>query len=236
VLTLIIAESALETIPESLWTHPAVRKWTKVRRRHPRFVLLDRSYHHAAMKKLEQGEKRGRPDIVHFTMLEALSSPLNKERLLAVYVHSLNDYVVRINPEVRLPRNYSRFVSLMEQLFEFESVPPGLAQKPLLTLKKQTLRQLIGEIKPSYVLALSRIGKPQPLEAAVSNLAKKSRPLVLVGGFPEGHFSNATLKLADEIRCIDPEMLEAWIVVSRVVYEFERALSIPNKRLVTMKR
>jgi len=31
-------------------------------------------------------------------------------------------------------------------------------------------------------------------------------------------------------------MLEAWIVVSRVVYEFERALSIPNKRLVTMKR
>jgi len=230
-LNLIIAESALETIPESLWTHPAVRKWTKAHRRHPRFTLLDRSYHHAAMKKLEQNEKRGRPDIVHFALLEALSSPLNKERLLTVHVHSLNDYVVRINPEVRLPRNYSRFVSLMEQLFELERVPPDPAQKPLLTLKKQTLQQLIGEIKPSDVLALSRIGKPQTLEASISNLTRKSNPLVLVGGFPKGHFSTATLKLADEIACVDPEMLETWTVVSRVVYEFERAVSIPSKRL-----
>jgi len=234
VLTLIITESALETIPKSLWTHSAIRKWAKARRKHPQFMLLDRSYYHAAMKKLEQNERRGRPDILHFALLEALGSPLNKERLLTTYVHTLNDYVIRINPETRLPRNYDRFVSLIEQLFEFRHVPPDPANKPLLTLKKQNLPQLISEIKPSYVLALSRAGKPQTLEASISELAKRSKPAVLVGGFPKGHFSNATLELAHAVTCIDPEMLETWTVVSRVVYEFERALSLPGKRLRIM--
>ncbi|MFB0522870.1 MAG: 16S rRNA methyltransferase [Candidatus Bathyarchaeia archaeon] len=232
-LTLIIAESALETIPENLWTHPAVTKWAKAHRKHPQYVLLDRSYHHAAMKKLGQNEKRGRPDIVHFALLEALGSPLNREGLLTVYVHASNDHVIWVNPEARLPRNYSRFVSLIEQLFEFGKVPPNAAGRPLLTLKKQTLPELIKEIKPSYVLALTTIGKPHTLEASISNLAQKNNPAVLVGGFPKGHFSNATLNLAHEILCMDHEMLETWTVVSRVTYEFERALSLPSKRLKT---
>jgi len=231
VLTLIIAESALETIPESLWTHPSVRKWAKTRRKHPQCVLLDRSYHHVAMMKLTQSEKRGRPDVVHFALLEALGSPLNKAKLLTVYVHTLNDYVIWINPEARLPRNYSRFVSLIEQLFEFGRAPLNPADKPLLTLKKQVLPELIREIKPSYVLALSRLGKRQTLETSISKLAAQNMPAVLIGGFPKGHFSNATLKLADEITCVDSEMLETWTIVSRVVYEFERALSLPKKRL-----
>jgi len=234
-LTLVIAESALETIPESLWTHPAVRKRAKLRRTHPQHVLLDRSYHHAAMRRLEQGEKRGRPDIVHFALLEALGSPLNKEGLLQVYVHTLNDYVILVNSETRLPRNYDRFVSLMEQLFERGRIPPQEAKKPLLALKHQTLTQLIRKVEPSALLALSRLGKPQPLELAISGLAKKNKPAILVGGFPRGHFSEATLKLADEVTCIDSEMLETWTVVSRVVYEFERVLSLPKKRIEIMK-
>ena len=232
-LTLVIAESALETIPESLWTHPAITKWAKAHRKHPQHVLLDRSYHHASMKKLEQNEKRGRPDIVHFALLEALGSPLNREGLLTIYVHTLNNYVIWANPEARLPRNYSRCVSLIEQLFEFRQVPPNATGRPLLTLKKQTLTQLIKEIKPSYVLALSTIGKPQTLEASISKIAKKNKPAVLVGGFPKGHFSEATLKLADEVARIDFQMLETWTVVSRAIYEFERASSLPKKRIDT---
>lgn len=230
-LTLVIAESALETIPENLWTHPTITKWAKAHRKHPQHVLLDRSYHHAAMKKLEQNEKRGRPDITHFALLEALGSPLNRERLLTVYVHTFNDQTIWVNPEARLPRNYSRFVSLMEQLFEFGKVPPNVAMRSLLTLKKQTLPQLIEKIKPSYVLALTTIGKPHTLEASISKLAKENNPTVLVGGFPKGHFSDTALDLAHEIICIDHEMLETWTVVSRVTYDFERALSLPSKRL-----
>jgi len=230
-LTLVLAESALETTPKQLWNNPVVQRYAKSRRKHPRLVILDRSYHHSAMKTLRLGEKRGRPDIVHFALLEALGSPLNKEKRLTAYVHTINDFVISVNPETRLPRNCNRFVSLMEQLFEFERIPPEDAATPLLLLKQQSLTQLMREIQPSYVLALSRLGTPRTLEATVSRLIVEKRPAVLVGGFPHGHFSKPTVKLADEVVCIDREMLETWIVVSRVIYEFERALSLPQRRL-----
>lgn len=231
-LTLILAESALETIPERLWTRRSIQRYAKQHQKSPQFVLLDRSYHHAAMRGLEHGEKRGRPDIVHFALLEALGSPLNKEGLLNVYVHTIDDHVITVDSVSRLPRNYNRFVNLIEQLFEYEKIPPQPTEKALLTLKRQTLPQLIREIKPSYVLAFSRIGKPQTLEEAVSKISgEKNRPTVIVGGFPHGHFSETTTKLANSIVSIDSEMMEAWTITSRIIYEFERAISLPKKRL-----
>jgi len=230
-LTLILAESALETIPERLWTYRSIQRYAKLRRKSPEFIVLDRSYHHAAMKRLEQSEKRGRPDIVHFALLEALGSPLNKEGLLRVYVHTISDCVITVDPATRLPRNYNRFVSLVEQLFKYEKIPPQSTEKALLTKKRQTMSQLISEIKPSYLLAFSRIGKPCTLEEIVSKIPLESRPVVVVGGFPHGHFSETTAKLTDDIVSIDSDMLETWTVTSRIIYEFERAISLPKKRL-----
>lgn len=182
------------------------------------------------MKTLEEGEKRGRPDIIHFALLEALGAPLNKEGLLQTYVHTIHDYVIALNPEARLPRNYLRFVGLVEQLFESERVPhTGSA---LLRLERKTLPQLLREIKSDHVTAFSRKGKYQLLEEAVSRLSGKERPAVVIGGFPHGHFSETTIRLAKEVICIDPEMLEAWTVTSRVIYEYERATSFSTKRLM----
>lgn len=229
-LTLILAEAALETIPEQLWSQPSIRRYFKLRGKHPRFVVLDRSYHHRAMKSLEQSAKRGRPDIAHFALLEALGSPLNKEGLLQVYVHTFNDYIITVNTETRLPRNYDRFVSLIEQLFEYGRVPPQQSPTALLTLEQKTLVQLIREVTPSYVLAFTRAGKPCTLEEAISKISNEKRPVVVVGGFPSGHFSETTLKLANETVCIDPDMLETWTVTSRAIYEYERTISLSKKR------
>lgn len=230
-LTLILTESALETIPKKIWAHPAVKRHAKKRRKPPQFLLLDRSYHHAAMKMLEHSKKRGRPDIIHFALLEALGSPLNREGLLQVFVHTINNKVIAVNSSTRLPRNYNRFVSLMEQLFQFGKVPPQPAEQALLTLKHQTLPELIQETKQSHVLALTRIGKPKTLEETVSNILNKKKVTVLIGGFPAGHFSEKTMRLADEAVCIDPEMLETWTVMSRIIYEYERQISIAKKRI-----
>jgi len=228
-LTLILAESALETVPKSLWKHPSVMRHTEKHRKSPDLFLLDRSYHHSAMKALKDSEKRGRPDIVHFALLEALGSPLNKEGLLQVYVHTFSDHVITIAPETRLPRNYNRFAGLMEQLFEFKKIPP--TGRPLLTVKKQRLPQLLQTLKPTYVLAFSRKGRTTTLEDAVWKLSNKKKPVAIVGGFPHGHFSEKTSKLADAIVAIDPEMLETWTITSRLIYEYERAIALPRKRL-----
>lgn len=228
-LIFVLAESALETIPKDLWRHPAVRRHSKKRKKHPRFLLLDRSYHHAAMKTLPKNEKRGRPDIVHFALLEALGSPLNKERLLEVYVHTINDNVIIVKPEARLPKNYNRFVGLMEQLFELGRTPPN--GPALLKLEPKTLPQLLREISPTRVVAFSKTGKLRPLGDVVSKLLGGERPAVIIGGFPHGHFSTIAVQLFDEIVCIDLETLETWTVTSRVIYEYERAISLPLKRL-----
>jgi len=228
-LTLILAESALETIPKKLWEHPLIKRYSEKRGKPPEFLLLDRSYHHAVMRTLKGNEKRGRPDIVHFALLEALASPLNKEGLLQVYVHTIHDYVVTVDPQVRLPKNYNRFIGLMEQLFEFGRIPP--TGPPLLTITHQTLSQLLQTIKPTFVLAFTRKGSLYTLEETIAKISDEEKPTVMIGGFPHSHFSSKTLKLADEAVSIDVEMLETWTVTSRVIYEYERALSLPKKRL-----
>jgi rRNA small subunit pseudouridine methyltransferase Nep1 len=229
VLVLVLAEAALETVPEELWSHPAVRRHSKRQRKPPQQLLLDRSLHHQAMKRLDDNLKRGRPDITHFALLEALGSPLNKEGLLQTYIHTCKDYVITVNPATRLPRNYNRFIGLMEQLFSQGKVPSK--GETLLKLEHKTLQTLLAEAEADYILAFSREGKPKTLQDAVSSLQAKRRPAVLVGGFPHGHLSEATIQLADEVVCVDPEMLEAWTVTSRVIYEYERSLSVPSKRL-----
>jgi len=228
-LTLVIAESALETIPRELWEHPLIKKHSRRRGKRPGQMLFDRSYHHQAMKGLKDGLKRGRPDIVHLCLLAALGSPLNKEGLLRVYVHTINDYVIWVAPETRLPKNFNRFVGLMEDLFEHGRVPPS--GEPLLTLQAKALPDLVGELKPSYVVVFDKPGEAKTVEAVASSLAKHERPLAIVGGFPHEGFSERTLSLADEVVCIDREVLDAWIVVSRVIYEYERAVGLPKERL-----
>ncbi len=228
-LILVLAESALETVPEDLWSHPAVRRHSKRQRKPPKHLLLDRSLHHSAMRRLDDNLKRGRPDITHFALLEALGSPLNKEGLLQVIVHTNKDYAITVNPSTRLPRNYNRFIGLMEQLFQLGKVPSE--GEPLLTLEPKTLQQLLTEAKTDYIIAFSREGKPKTLQDTVSSLQAKRRPAVIVGGFPHGHFSETTIQLADEVVCVDSEMLDAWALTSRVIYEYERALSVPRKRL-----
>jgi rRNA small subunit pseudouridine methyltransferase Nep1 len=228
-LILVLAEAALETVPKELWSHPAVRRHSKRQRKPPEQLLLDRSLHHSAMRRLEDNLKRGRPDITHFALLEALGSPLNKEGLLQTHVHTNKDLAITVNPAARLPRNYNRFIGLMEQLFQQGKVPS--TGETLLKLEHKKLQTLLAEAEADYILAFSREGKLKTLQDAVSTLQAKQRPAVIVGGFPHGHFSETTIQLADEVVCVDSEMLEAWTVTSRVIYEYERSLSLSGKRL-----
>lgn len=219
----------METVPQKILKHPSVKRHAKRQRKLPEHLLLDRSLHHAAMLKLENNMKRGRPDITHFVLLELLGSPLNKHGSLQVFIHTRNDYVIKINPKARLPKNYNRFIGLIEQLFQQQKVP--IEGKSLLVLEQKTLPQLLAEIEPDYVLGLSTHGNPKTIETTISGLSSKQNPVVIVGGFAHNHFSKTTEQLVDEMVCVDCEMLETWIIASRLIYEYERSISLPTKRL-----
>jgi len=232
-LTLVIVESSLETIPKEILSYPRIQAYARKLGKKPEFILLDKSYHYDALGKLRDKERRGRPDIVHLTLLEALGSPLNLEGLLQTYVHTRSNYVISVNPKTRLPRNYNRFVGLIEQLFDKKKIPPE--GETLLRLRKGSVLALMRKLKPTHIVGFTSVGKPEPVLKAAKRLSMSERPVALVGGFPRGHYSKHLLELVDDIVCIDPSGLDAWVVTSRIISAYEEAIGLPRRRLRDIK-
>ena len=115
-LTLILAESSLEIIPSELQNHPSVTSYCKRFRKKSNEVLLDNSWHFGAMKGIENEIKRGRPDIIHLTLLSLCTSPAFYENKIKVFVHTVNDKIININNKTRLPKSYHRFQGLIEKV------------------------------------------------------------------------------------------------------------------------
>lgn len=224
-LSLILAESSIELVPNEIAGHPAIVKWAKRKNKDPRQLVLDQSYHHAAILRLgKSGFGRGRPDIAHFSLLVALGSPLNTDNQLNCFVHTCDDHVIEIDPRARLPKNTDRFTSLIEQLYQDSVVPSS--GPPLLKLKKESLKNLLSTIDPDRVVAVTTLGSSKPMEEVAQVLREAKRPVLLVGGFPTGHFSDGTMKLASEKFRVDRRNLEAWTIVGRAVYDYEKAIGI----------
>mgnify|MGYP000070601282 FL=1 len=222
-LYMVLIESSLELVPKEIWGHPAVLKSARRRGKRPGDILLDKSIHYHAMKDLKYSEKRGRPDIVHVSLLNALSSPLNLEGKLRIYIHTIGDYIIFIRPDTRIPRNYMRFVGLLEQLFIKGKVPPN-SSNPLLLIKDMSLEELVSSIGKKLVL-LSETGELVSPDYVVEHVIT-SNGIIGIGGFPHGDFSKRVYGLADEVYAIYPRPLETWIVVSRIIEAYERKLNI----------
>lgn len=119
-ISLVIAESALEMVPPELYGHPAVRSHARrTRGGKSQHMLLDNSWHYAAMKGMQDAARRGRPDLVHLALVTATSAPLYRlRRALEVYVHTADGCVISLGPGVRIPKSYHRFAGLIETLYE----------------------------------------------------------------------------------------------------------------------
>lgn len=235
VLTLVLVEAALQLVPRQIQSHQQIKRYAERRQKNSNEVLLDRAFHHAAMRTLTKrgypfpAEKMGRPDIIHNTLLQVLETPLNWEGRLQTYVHTQDGYLIRINPKIRLPKNYLRFVGLIEQLFTQKKVP--VEGEPLLELEKSTLQKFIRAMAPSTIVGFSTRGTPSLMKDVAERVSRFENPLALIGGFPRGHFTQETSRLVDEMVCVDREPLDAWVVAGRFVYDFEWAIGLAQDRV-----
>lgn len=181
------------------------------------------------MKKLKDGGKRGRPDIVHFALMEALSTPLFIENELRVYVHTVNDKIIAIADNLRIPKSYFRFEGLMTSLFRDKEVKSeeGVV---LMQLADGTLQDLLDSIEPDKVIGLSTVGvqgttaEKAVADNIISSSSSDNNCAFVVGGFPRGHFSESTTKLLNLTYSISDYGLEAHVVIARVLYECEKLL------------
>lgn len=233
-MTLALVESALQLVPPEIQSHPQIKRYAKQRLKEPHEVLLDRSFHHAAMQKLARKrygvpvEKMGRPDIIHNVLLQTLETPLNWEGQLRVFIHTQDGYLISINPKIRLPKNYVRFVGLIEQLFAEKRVPEK--GEPLMQIERDNLRQLARKVQASEVIGFSILGKPTLMRTAAQLASVRKNPLAFVGGFPRGHFIEETRRILGTTFCVDRESLDAWVVAGRFVYDFEWAIGVAQNR------
>jgi len=219
-LSLVIAESALELVPLELQRHNSVTASARKFNKKPSEILLDISWHFAAMKGIKNEIKRGRPDLVHFSLLEACSIPLYYENKMNVFVHTIDDKVIFIGQNVRLPKSYHRFIGLVEKLYGTKEIKED--NNTLLALKNMSFSTLIKKINPEQTIALSSKG----IQSSYQKLAEeiKDNTCLVVGGFSKGQFADKTREYFDKTVSVDKNPLEAHIIISRILYEYEKRI------------
>ncbi len=227
-LHLILADAELETVPREIASHRTFMWQARRRGRRPTELVLDSNLHHAAMRGLKDADRRGRPDIAHICLLLALDSPLNREGLLRLHVHTRHNKLITIDPATRLPPAYNRFIGLMEHLFLAGAAPP---EEPLLRLEDASLKEIIAQIKPTRVVSFSERGEKKLFSELFAGTSKSDDTCVVVGGFPHGDFISNVRELSDAIVCIDSDLLLAPTVATRAIHAYEEVLGIQASRL-----
>lgn len=219
-LSLVIAESALELIPLELQRHSSVIASSRRFNKKSSEILLDVSWHFAAMKGIKNEIKRGRPDLIHFSLLEACSIPLYFENRLDVFVHTIDDKVISVGKNVRLPKSYHRFVGLVEKLYSTKKIVEE--NKLLLEIKNMKFDDLIKKINPAQTIALSSKGIKSSYQKLAAEISDNT--CLVIGGFSKGQFSDKLKDSFDKIVAVDKNPLEAHIIISRVLYEYEKRI------------
>lgn len=226
-ITIILAESSLELIPASMYKHPSVISYSKKFKKDPSNTLLDNSWHFAAMKGIKNELKRGRPDLLHLTLLSICSTPAFYKGNIDLYVHTICNKVIWISNYIRLPKSYHRFQGLMEQLFVEKKIRSSEDDQLLMTMKDSTISQLIYEIKPAQIIGLTTKGQTTTtFERLVGQMTETT--CVIIGGFQKGHFDKQIEDILEEDKsfAIGQSSLEAHVIASRLVYECEKTIFI----------
>ncbi|MEW5759134.1 MAG: 16S rRNA methyltransferase [Candidatus Thermoplasmatota archaeon] len=214
-LTLLLAEAELELVPKEVLNHPCAVAYAKKRGKKGSNILLDSTIHHPALKKLEDGWRRGRPDIVHFFLLISLDSILNYEGKLAIVVHTRENKLIKIDRGTKLPKNYMRFIGLIEQLYQNKYVPNK--ETPLLRIENnRTIGDIIRKLKGRKIL-FSEKGRNENL---CEYFKKYDDVVCIIGGFPEGNFKANLDNLIDDKISLSTHPFPSWTIASEVIVSY----------------
>ncbi len=221
-LIIILAECGIELIPKKIRNHSAVRK--NITSKLYSSQLLDNAIHHSAMINLPNINKRGRPDITHFCLLNALGSSLNKTGNLKIYIHTIHNKIYELNPEIRITKNFNRFKGLMAKLLIDGSIITETSK--LIYPFKGSLKELIDTFENPEKYLFSTKGKliKSYRDLFVEDLSKNY--IAIVGGFQKSSFSSNIHDLSENLISLSQYPLEAWVAINRIITYYELTYGI----------
>lgn len=222
-VSFVFFDSNIETIPPSYSEMPQLKRLATRYRKEAGKMLLDRAIHHPILKSMTDADRRGRPDIVHLSVLSLTDTPLYQSGLVNFALHTVGNMVIVPKSIWRPPRNYNNFLGLFEQLLENKRVPPS--GEPILTAAKGDLADALNLFRPEKVLLFSSRGRLADLRRFFET-ADHEGCVYLIGAYAKGPPRKAVLELADDVISIYPKMLAGWVVASRVIYELERSVKL----------
>lgn len=218
--TVVLEQASLELVPKS---HAKDKSCNLVKGRFgisPEMQILDDNYHHQIVERLPDNLKRGRPDVVHFALLDITSTPAFIEGLVEVYLHTVSNTTIKILPKTRPPRTLQRFCGVMGKILSY-----GNGNEELLfeVWKDESIEHLIDRLNSDKIICLSSEGPRKDLLLLLQKLHTESNRVTwIIGGFPHGHFTDQVKALASDVISISEHSLAAHVVAARLCFGIEQ--------------
>jgi len=216
-LIIIFAESGIELIPKNIRDHSAIKR--NVSPRIYSSQLLDNALHHSAMKKLKNVNKRGRPDITHICLLNALGSTLNKSKNLQLYLHTVHNKIFKFNPEIRIARNFNRFKGLMAKLLIDGHITVN--GNRLISSIDYDLKKFISTIQNPEIFIYSKQGELIKDYRKIFPKDISKNIIAIIGSFQKSTFSKSIFELSKNVVSISKYSLDAWVVTNKIINYYE---------------
>ncbi len=190
-------------------------------------VLLNSDEHGYLLKKMGRQANDARPDITHQCLLTLLDSPLNKAGRLTIYIRSARNVLIKVHPQMRVPRTARRFYGLMAELLMKFKVRGTAGSEPLLRVIKNPITSHLPVGTRRVVCTYNTENTVDIREHAKSVVAGGdeyadakgvNNVLYVVGAIAHG---KVTEEWAEENLCISDYPLSAATVCSRITYAYE---------------
>ena len=223
---LVLEDASLELIPKKFHSHKSCRIVFDRFGIPPWKQILDDNFHHEILKDTNESTKRGRPDIVHFALLDVTSTPLYLEGMIQVVIHTIGNMTIKLKSGVRVPRTTQRFCGVISKLLSNDLPRENSLFE---VIRWSNILELFSSLGSARIILLSRVGKLTRLKDFIEgekSLEREKRVIWVVGGFPHGHFDENLVGISDDTISISKRPLAAHVVTARLSYDLESKMRI----------
>lgn len=192
------------------------------------YHLLDLSVNQKKLKHMPFGHKRGRPDIIHSSLLSMVYSPLFKSEKIEIIIHTREDKVIEIPNSWRAPVNYNRFCGLFSQLLQRGRVP--IKGEPILVLREGSIKSLLDEFPDAKIILCDEKSKNKS-DNLVDLINTNKKIIFLIGGYQKGEPETIDIEellqneIVDSLNLYD-ESVPAWVICGKIVYLAEELIKV----------